>query len=241
MEFIVENKPYTTRPSFKRLTGPLFSSQPNQQYIDQKLQERLTIPGIAFQDLSADQAVKNTAVRLNLTAENIFELGSKLEEDIVVMHHGRLAAAFVAFPSGWAPDQKAMKTLAEIHEPVADGVDLIAASNRIAEMMCNGQGPWYRYVWTLTANHRLSNHPKYLANEPKSIDDLYFRYEYQTFDTVTIGETSVFLIKTVVVPFKEYVDTQEKFCIIKNSIDSMSDNILTYKNLHKIKLLLHSQ
>ena len=241
MEFIVENKPYTTRPSFKRLTGPLFNSQPDSRYIEQKLKEHVSTPGIAFQDTSADQAVKNTAARLNLSAENIFELGALLEEDIVVMHHGRLSAAFVAFPSGWAPDQKAMKTLAEIHEPVADGTDLIAASNRIADMMCNGQGPWHRYVWTVTANPNLSNHPKYPSPEAKTVNDLYFRYEYQTFDTVTVGETSVFLIKTVVVPFKEYVDTQEKFCIIKNSIDSMSDNILTYKNLHKIKLLLQSQ
>jgi hypothetical protein len=241
MEFIVENKPYTTRPSFKRLTGPLFNSQPDSWYIEQKLNEYRSIPGLVFQHPTAEQAVKNTAIKLQLNGNSIFEIGCLLEEDIVVMHEGKLAAAFVAFPSGWSPDEKAMKTLAEIHGPVADGDELRAASNRIAEMMCNGQGPWYRYVWTVTTNPKLSNHPIYKAPEPDSIDDLYFRFEYQTFDTVTVGETSVFLIKTVVKSFKEYVDTEEKFCIIKNSIDSMSNNVLTYKNLHKIKRLLNSQ
>lgn len=238
MEFIVENKPYTTRPIFKRLTGPLFNSQPDRSYIDQKLEEYKNVPGLSFQDTSADMAVLDTAKKLGLAATNIFELGSLLEEDIVVMHNGILSAAYVAFPSGWAPHEKAMKTLEQIHEPVADGNELRAASSKIAQMMCNGQGPWCRYVWTVTTNPRLSNHPTYKSPEPKSIDDLYFRYEYQTFDTVEIGKTSVFLIKTVVKPFKEYVDTDEKMRIIKASIASMSDDVLTYKNLHKIKEIL---
>jgi len=237
-DFIVEDRPYTTRPNFKRLSGPLFNSDPSKQYIEQKLVEVTSIPGLAFQDASAEQAVKETAAKLGIDAVDIFELGPKLEEDVVVMHHGRLAAAFVAFPSGWAPHEKAMKTLMEIHEPVADNAELMAASNRISEMMSNGQGPWHRYVWTITANPNLSNHPNYKAPIPESIDDLYFRYEHQTFDTVKIGETSVFLIKTVVLPLREYVDTEEKMRIIKNSIASMSENVLTYKNLHRIKELL---
>lgn len=241
MEFIVENKPYTTRPSFRRLTGPLFNPRPDRRYIEEKYKEWQETADIAFQDPSADNAVRATASHLQLDAENIFELGTMIEEDIVVMHQGRLMAAFVAFPSGWNPGEKAKKTLAEIHEPVADGNELRAASSRISEMMCNGQGPWYRYVWTVTANPRLSNHPKYSAPEYNSVDDLYFRYEYQTFDTVILGETSVFLIKTAVIPFNEYVDNEEKFSIIKDSVNSMSDNILTYKNLHKIKLLLNSR
>lgn len=237
-DFVVDSKPYNTRPNFKRLSGPLFNLDPSKFYIEEKLSEVLTIPGLAFQDTSADNAVQDTIKKLRLPATDIFELGAQLEEDVVVMHHGRLVAAFVAFPSGWSPRDKAMKTLEEIHGPVADGTELRIASNRISQMMCNGQGPWYRYVWTITANPKLSNHPTYQAPEPKTIDDLYFRYEYQTFDTVKLGETSVFLIKTVVKSFKEYVDTDEKMCIIRDSIASMSDNILTYKNLHKVKEIL---
>ena len=241
--FIVEDKPYTTRPNFKKLDGPLYAFNPCNRYLHLKYDElkRIKHPNQLWASSSQahdDQIVQKTAKHLNLEANNILELGFRLEEDIVIMHKGRVQACFVAFPSGWDPGSKLMMTLEEIHKPVADGDELRRASSKIADIMASGNGPWCRYVWTLTANPNLSNHPSYPKVSAKSLDDLYFRYEYQTFDTVDIGLTSVFLIKTVVVPFKEYVDTDEKMRIIKGSIASMSDDILTYKNLHEIKELL---
>lgn len=241
--FIVEDKPYSTRPNFRKLDGPLYAFNPNNRYLHLKYDElkRIKHPHQLWgssDQAHTDQIVQKTAKHLNLEANNILELGFHLEEDIVIMHKGRVQACFVAFPSGWDPGSKLMMTLEEIHKPVADGDDLRRASSKIADIMSSGNGPWCRYVWTVTANPNLSNHPSYPTFEANSIDDLYFRYEYQTFDTVEIGLTSVFLIKTVVVPFKEYVDTNEKMCIIKNSIASMSDDMLTYKNLHRIKELL---
>lgn len=243
MEFIVEDKPWTMRPNFKKLNGPLYAFQPNIKYLEEKYNELQTIkPPYALWDSSEeahkDMIVQKTAKHLKIEANNILELGFQLEEDIVIMHKGRIQACFVAFPSGWDPGSKFMMTLEEIHKPVADGDELRNASSKIAEIMASGNGPWCRYVWTVSSTPKLSNHPIYSKPEPKSIDDLYFRYEYQTFDTVEIGLTSVFLIKTVVVPFKEYIDTDEKMRIIKDSIASMSGDVLTYKNLHKVKEIL---
>ena len=243
MEFIVEDKPWTMRPNFKKLNGPLYTFQPNISYLEEKYKELKNIKSpYALWNTSGeadkDMIVQKTARHLKIEANNILELGFQLEEDIVIMHRGRIQAMFVAFPSGWDPASKFMMTLEEIHKPVADGDELRQASSKIAEIMASGNGPWCRYIWTVSSTSKLSNHPVYSKPEPKSIDDLYFRYEYQTFDTVEIGLTSVFLIKTVVVPFKEYIDTDEKMRIIKNSIASMSDDVLTYKNLHKVKKLL---
>lgn len=243
MEFIVEDRPYTTRPNFKKLTGPLYSKMINHRYIDAKYDEFKSIKSPYGLWATSDEAyhdniVDKTARHLGLDTNNILELGFHLEEDVVIMHKGRLQSLFVAFPSGWDPASKLMMTLEEIHRPVARGEELRAASPKISDIMASGNGPWCRTVWTLTGNPKLSNHPSYTAPIPNSIDDLYFRYEYQTFDTVTIGETSVFLIKTSVVPYKEYVDTAEKQRIIKDSIMSMPEEILTYKNLHGIKKLL---
>lgn len=243
MEFIVEDKPHSMRPNFKKLTGPLYNPRPSLDYLNEKYNQLRVIKqphGLwdSSSEAYADGIVQKTAKHLGLEANNILELGFRLEEDVVIMHKGRIQACFVAFPSGWDPVSKFMMTLEEIHKPVADGDELRRASPRIADIMASGNGPWCRYVWTLTANPNLSNHPSYPKVEATSIDDLYFRYEYQTFDTVEVGVTSVFLIKTAVVPFKEYVDTDEKKRIIKDSIVSMSDDVLTYKNLHKVKELL---
>ncbi len=243
MDFIVEDKPWSMRPNFKKLTGPLYSFRPNINYLHEKYDELKSIKAPyslwnSSSEAHADDIVSKTAKHLGLKANNILELGFQLEEDIVIMHRGRIQACFVAFPSGWDPGSKFMLSLEEVHKPVADGDELRKASPKIAEIMASGNGPWCRYVWTVNASPKLSNHPVYSKPEPKSIDDLYFRYEYQTFDTVELGLTSVFLIKTVVVPFKEYVDTDEKMRIIKDSIASMSDDVLTYKNLHKVKEIL---
>lgn len=238
-EFITT--PYTTRPFFKKLDNSIQINF-NQNYITQKKFEIKQ-----FDDLwaTSDQAIserviEKTAKHLGLTASNIIELGMQMEEDIVIIHDGKIQSLFVAFPSGWIPATKLMMTLEEIHKPVADNDALLAASSKISEIMCGGNGPWFRYVWTISSMSRLSNHPLYNRPKPTTIDDLYFRYEYQTFDTVTKGLTSVFLIKTVVTPFFEYIETNEKYQMIKQSINSMSDNILTYKNLHDVKNILEN-
>jgi hypothetical protein len=242
-DFLVEDKPYSMRPNFKKLSGPLYTFQPNIKYLEEKYNELKSIkPPYALWDSSEEarhnQIVQKTAKHLRIEANNILELGFQLEEDIVIMHKGRIQACFVAFPSGWDPGSKFMMSLEEVHKPVADGNELRQASPKIADIMAGGNGPWCRYVWTVSPTSKLSNHPVYTKPEPQSLDDLYFRYEYQTFDTVEIGLTSVFLIKTVVVPFKEYVDTAEKMRIIKDSINSMSNDVIEYKNLAKVKQLL---
>jgi hypothetical protein len=74
--------------------------------------------------------------------------------------------------------------------------------------------------------------------EPQSLDDLYFRTETQT----TIGlpdALCLFLVKVEMHPLKRVWEEKEKREILLASINSMTDETLSYKNLHQIKNLLN--
>lgn len=242
MQFIVEDQPWSMRPRFGRLAGSLRDAAPDPYYLDQKrieldwLGERLW-----FCLPSAEAVLDRVADHIAVRHGTIVEMGLQISEDIVIMQHGRMAAAFFAFPSGWSPDEKRGQTLTEIHGPVADGEELRQASERISAIMHGGGGPWYRYVWTISGTEALSLHPYYPRSQPQTIEDLWFRYEYQTFDTVVTGETSVFLVKTVTQPYLQYADTDHKRDVIRRVINSMSDSVLAYKNLREIRAILNAQ
>ena len=55
--------------------------------------------------------------------------------------------------------------------------------------------------------------------------------------TVIKDETAVFLIHVDVYPFKEVWENDNG--LIKQAIDSMSENVLEYKNLIKVRELIH--
>ena len=228
------------RPRFGRLTGALRDPMPDPYYTDQKqielawLGERLW-----FCRPEAEAVLDRVADHISITPGSIVDMGLQITEDIVVMHEGRMAAAFFAFPSGWSPDEKAGQTLTEIHGPVADGDELRQASERISAIMHGGGGPWSRYVWTIAGTEALSLHPAYSRPHPQTIEDLWFRYEYQTFDTVIPGRTSVFLVKTVTLPYLSYADTDHKRDVIRRVINSMTDSVLTYKGLHDARDILN--
>ena len=229
------------RPRFNRLQGPLRDHFADPYYRDQKMHELTRLGSrLWFCQPAANAVLDRVSDHIGIRPGSIVDMGLQISEDIVVMHGGRMEAAFFAFPSGWSPDEKQGQTLTEIHGPVADGEELRQASERISAIMHGGGGPWYRYVWTIAASQSLSIHPAYSRAEARTVDDLWFRYEYQTFDTVIPGETSVFLVKTVTLPYLNYVDTDHKQDVVRRVINSMSDAVLTYKGLHQVKEILNS-
>jgi hypothetical protein len=153
-----------------------------------------------------------------------------IEDDVVIMHKGKLEACFVAFPSSWNAGEKMGKSLAELHEPIADNEALVRASDGIIRAMTSGQS-YHRYTWGISSLDGYSNHPLYDKPDFDSLDNLTFRVEHERTVTITEGTTAVFLIHVDIYPLKGVLKTD--FGLIKESIDSMSKSVLQYKNLVK--------
>jgi len=163
------------------------------------------------------------------------QLGLAIEDDIVIMHNGKLESCFVAFPSSWNAGEKVGKTLAELHEPIADNEALLRASDGIMKAMTSGQS-FERYTWGISSLGGYSNHPLYERPDFNSLDDLTFRVEHERTVTVAKDTTAVFLIHVDIYPLKEVLKTD--YVLVKESIDSMSADVLQYKNLVKVKELM---
>ena len=225
--------PYTTGPNMIRNVGPVFNQHPSQDIIRLKKQELEKFnKDLWAQQPDLEKIIEKAAQHCNVYSDQIVDLALRLEEDVAVMHQGKLAAICFCFPSSFIPSERVGLHLSDIHKPVADGHQLVKSSSSIARVMCE-QPSFRRWVWTITNNPNLSNHPlTKLSSIPSSIDDLYFRVETQT--TAAVDEnTSLFFVKVDVVPLREVWCRQ-----ISESLDSMSDAVLTYKNLHHIKELL---
>jgi hypothetical protein len=118
-----------------------------------------------------------------------------------------------------------------IHDPVADNEQLLKSSKKLSEYMCKQSIK--RWVWTITTFPELSNFPGYSKPEVDKIEDLFFRLETQT--SVPLDRnTSLFFIKVEVLPLLDVWNVK-----IQESINSMSENILNYKDLQQIKKLLN--
>ena len=243
--------PFDMKPVFKPCERPTFNANHTDIFI--QAQKRIELdnlgrniwfetPLAVEEELAFKTAQKlglfnqKSDYRVLIDCDNIQQLGLAIEDDVVIMHEGKLEACMVAFPSSWNAGEKMGKTLAELHEPIADNEALVRASDGIMRAMCSGQS-YERYTWGVSSLNGHSNHPLYEKPEIKNLDDLTFRVEHERTMTVREGETAVFLIHVDVYPFKEVWETDNG--LIKQAIDSMSENVLEYKNLVKIKELIH--
>lgn len=234
--------PYTTHPNMARNTGPAFNFNPSGDILEKKRGELQSWKEDLYGQIDNDVTVILLKLACMLTGKtettDIVEFALNFDEDVVVMHRGKIQALCVCFPSGWVPKDKLGWSLTEIHSHVADGQKLAAASQRITEIIA-GSDCFKRYVWTISNGAALNQHPKNKPTDlPKSINDLYFRVETQTTLPIGDGYSSLFFIKTDMTPLAEvFADVHLKMQILE-SLNSMSDAILDYKNLRFIRGLL---
>lgn len=162
----------------------------------------------------------------------------KYQEDFVVFApdmKDRLSMqmASVCFPSGWDPVSKINKSFAEIHEPVADNEMLIKASNHIATMITQ-KGPFTRSVWTVTNSPHLvmTRADNQRSWNKEGIENMWYRAERQV--TVPLNDFALFFVRTYIVPLSS-LDTNK----IKESVNTMTNEVLSYKDLHHVKGVLN--
>ena len=249
-EHVIRN-PFDMKPVFNPCKKPSFNV--NETDIVIQSQKRIELDNLGtniwFETPTAvkENLVEKTAAKLGLFNEydnyqvltecnDIKQLGLAIEDDVVIMHKGKLEACFVAFPSSWNAGEKVGKTLAELHEPIADNEALVRASDGIMRAMTSGQS-YHRYTWGISSLDGYSNHPLYEKPDFDSLDNLTFRVEHERTMTIIDKETAVFLIHVDTYPLEEVLKTD--FGLIKGAIDSMSESVLEYKNLVKIKRLMN--
>ena len=153
--------PFDMRPVFKPCPKPSFNANETDLEIQAQKVIELNNLGkdVCFETPTAieEKLVYDTAKKLGLfnqhdkqnsliECDNIKQLGLAIEDDVVIMHKGKLEACFVAFPSSWNAGDKVGKSLAELHEPIADNEALVRASDGIMRAMCSGQS-YERYTW----------------------------------------------------------------------------------------------
>jgi hypothetical protein len=232
--------PYLITPDISKYQGEVFNKQPDPSYL---MQKKVALDRFGDQVLSilpsATDSINNICQYLGKGTTDLKDLALQLEEDIAILRRGLLEGICFCFPSGFIPAEKIGMNFFDMHLPVANGERLRSASEKVTALISKEGNMFRRFVWTVTALPGLSQHPALVRPEPASIDDLYFRTETQT----TIGlrdELCLFLVKVEMYPLKRVWEEKEKREILLDSINSMTEETLTYKNLHQIKRVLNS-
>lgn len=233
--------PYSTAPRFTPIDFVEFKD-----YLQEAFEERLNEYNTLMGDMSFEsdlavgkKLVKKTSEAMNIEPFNdIIEMGLEIPDDVIIMHKGKVEAAFVAMASSWNPKQVEGMTLEEVHQPVADNEMLLRASDGIWRSMTSGKS-FHRHVWGISPLKSLSNHPRHKKPSFKSLDDLYFRIEHER--TLTVDEdTAAFFIDVEVMPLSTVFHLKTEYRnLIKDSINSMSENVLAYKNLEEVKEMIN--
>lgn len=231
--------PYTVGPDIVKYEGPAFNEHPDPVYLSEKkkelaLNEHQICGSISDNYLHYLNAFCGFDVNATLP-----QICTQLEEDVAILKGGYLQSIGFCFPSGFYPTQKLGLSFFDMHLPVGDGETLRKSSEKVSALISKKDAMFRRHVWTLTSLPSLSQLPSYTKPVPQSINDLYFRTETQT--TVGVnGQICLFFVKVDMHPLQPVWDDTGKRQMIVESINSMSDAVLAYKNLTQIKSIVNS-
>ena len=232
--------PYAVSADIVKYSGDAFNRHPDPSYLLQKKGEMDAIDhDLAATDDNAIPLVNMMGSYCGLNnATDIRTIALSCEEDLAILHKGKLVSICFCFPSGFVPAQKLGESFFGLHLPVADGDNLRASSEKVAAIISRDGALFRRHVWTVTSLPGLSQHPAYLRPVASGIDDLYFRTETQT--TVGIaGDCCLFFVKVDMHPLALVWEDLSKRELLLESINSITPSTLDYKNLHQVKEILN--
>jgi hypothetical protein len=165
-------------------------------------------------------------------------------EDFAIVDGGTATIPWIAacLPSHWAPQAKVGRHFAEVHAPVADNATLIAAGEHLLRLACGDQR-WERFVWNVTHEPRLNQHPALAGSSPWPDDAfvdadsprVWLRGERQTFIPLPAVTQAVFTIAVDTVPLAHAMATPAKARKLHDAIASMSDAVLAYRRLSGVR------
>jgi len=229
--------PYTVGPDIVKYVGPAFNAHPDPQYLSEKKEELEKNGHHICGSVTSDYLHHLYAFCGFDRNTTLPQICTQLEEDVAILKDGYLQSIGFCFPSGFYPTKKLGLSFFDIHLPVGDGETLRKSSEKVSALISKKGAMFRRYVWTLTSLPSLSQLPSYSKPIPQSISDLYFRTETQT--TVGVdGQICLFFVKVEMHPLQQVWDDSAKRESIIESINSMSEAVLNYKNLAYIKSII---
>jgi dimethylamine monooxygenase subunit A len=165
-------------------------------------------------------------------------------EDFAIVDGADATIPWIAacLPSHWAPQRKVGRHFAEVHGPVAENALLVRAGEHLTRMVC-GNERWERFVWNVTRQPRLNAHPDLADPAPWPADAFadaaapraWWRTERQTFIPLPQLTQAVFTIGVESQPLAAAIDTAHKAARLHAAIASMSDAVLSYRNLTHVR------
>ena len=172
-------------------------------------------------------------------------LALAFEEDFALIDGASATIPWLAvcLPSRWAPEEKIGRHFAEVHAPVADNEMLVAASASLARLV-TGADRWERFVWTISADPRLHQHPACGGGTDwpttSEADDhvvayARFRSEHQTFIPIPGRDQAIFTIHVDSVPLADAVTSADAARRLHDAIASMSPAVLAYRRLDPVR------
>jgi hypothetical protein len=198
---------------------------------------RLVVPGFDAQPAIA--ALLAQAAREGIAATEPIELA--FEEDFAILDGPSTTLPWlcVCVPSHWAPEEKLGLPFASVHAPVADAQAVIAAGRHLVTLATGGDH-FERSVWTITPSGRYDQHPVRHARTawPDTPDPedfarrCFLRAERQTFlPFPTTPGQALFTIRVMLAPLQQCVRSRDDAQRLHDSLQSMTDAVLAYKNL----------
>jgi hypothetical protein len=167
-------------------------------------------------------------------------LALAFEQDFAVLDAttAHIAWTAVCLPSRWAPEEKVGRAFAQVHAPVADNTTLLAASDALVRLV-TGAERWERFVWTVTADASLDEHPRRVARTPwpSGADPAAFarhafwRTEHQTFIPLPERRQAVFTIHVENRPLVDAIDSPARAEALHAALSTMSPAVLAYRGL----------
>ena len=172
-------------------------------------------------------------------------LALAFEEDFAVIDGASATIPWLAvcLPSRWAPEEKIGRHFAEVHAPVADNAMLVAASASLARLV-TGDERWERFVWTISADPRLHQHPARggpdwpdasEADAEALVAEASFRTEHQTFIPIPGSGVAIFTIHVDSLPLGDAVTNADAANRLHDAIASMSPAVLAYRRLDGVR------
>ncbi len=162
------------------------------------------------------------------------------EDDFAVIDGATATIPWLAvcLPSRWAPETKVGGHFAAVHAPVADNAMLMAAADSLTKLVTGER--WERFVWTVSPESRLHQHPKRLgaswSDSDRPIDELaFFRSERQTFIPLPGTSQAVFTIHVETMSLADAVRDADAAARLHAAIASMSADVLAYKGLDVVR------